>query len=231
MTGRTRTFTLFAAWGLCLGLGLVSAAVLLAGILRDTHFGQAELALDLGHEGGWSGSDFRVWGGGGYVLWLTSLGPQPPFDPAAPDPPTMAVPYQGRFAVRILEPNGNLHREWTYAGDEPAHIAGSGTTWSQLGDVTLRDLPLRTWRLEARTAAADPTFASGDLTSRLLLRPDRAEVGMGGLLNYVLIVPAVLFLALSIVPALLLVRRTGRRWPAWVSALSLVMLAGLFTIR
>lgn len=233
MNDRGRSFLLFASWGACLALGLASAAIFAAGVLRDTHFGQADLAVDLSEAGPWRGTDFRVWDGGDYVLWLTTLRSQPPFDPSDPAPGgEPALRFDGNLEARLLTPDGDVYARWVYDGGEPEHAAAGGMTWTRLAQVTLRDLPLRPWRIEARTTAAAPAFAADpDLSTRLLLRPDRPEVGMGGLINYAMIVPAVLFLCLAMVLGLALTRWTGRRWPAWVSGICLALLVAAFALR
>lgn len=214
-------------------LGLASAAIFVAGVLRDTHFGQAEFAVELGEAGPWRGVDFRVWDSGDYVLWLTTLRPQPPFDPSDPVVVEEApLRFVGTLEVRVLTPNGEVYAEWPYDGREPEHKAAGGMTWTRLAEVELPDIPLRSWRIEARTIAAAPAFAAApDRSSRLLLRPDRANVGMGGLINYAMIVPAVLFLCLAMVLGLILARLTGYRWPAWVSGICLALFAAAFAFR
>lgn len=233
MNDRARSFLLFASWGACLALGLTSAAIFVAGVARDTHFGQVDLAVDLGEVGPWRGADFRVWDSGNYVLWLTTLRPQPPFDPTGPAPAEeSALWFDGILEARVLTPDNDVYAEWSYDGRELEHAAAGGMTWTRLADVTLLDLPLRPWRIEARTTTAAPAFsADPDLSTRLLLRPDRPDVGMGGLISYAMIVPAVLFLCLAVVFGLVLGRLTGRWWPTWVSGICLALFATAITLR
>lgn len=233
MNDRVRSFALFASWCACLALGLVSAGVFGAGVARDTHFGQAALALELGETGPWRGIDFRVWDSGDYVLWLAILRRQPPFDPSDPaaggEPP--APRFDGSLEARVLTPDGDVHAGWVYRGHAPEHPTTGGMIWTRLADVRLRDLPLRPWRLEARTVEAAPAFSDDpELSTRLLLRPRRPEVGMGGLINYVMIVPAGLFLCLAMALGLILTRLTGRQGPAWVSGISLALFIALFAL-
>ena len=103
-------------------------------------------------------------------------------------------------------------------------------SWSRLGEVTLRELPLNAWRLETRTVEGSAAFADARFSSRVILRPDRPDRGMGGLINYAMIVPAGLFLVLALGLAVMYGQRTGRQWPAWVSGLALLSLAALFTL-
>lgn len=248
---RARGF-LFALWIACLLAGLGCAWVFVAGLLRDSHFEEAELAVDLGRDGAWRGVDFRVWGGGPYVLWLTTLRPDPPFaegeppeprdaepqprdaDPETRDPdPSARAPsrFAGRIAVRVLDPGGGVSLERAYEANRLEHRASGGMTWTRLEELRLDGLPFRSWRLEGRIVEGDPTFESGPgLRSRLLLRRDRPEVGMGGLINYVMVIPAALFLLLSLGLALGLARRGGSRAPAWISGLLLAALVGLFAL-
>ena len=237
MNERLRNALLLGAWAFCLAVGLASSAVFVAGVLRDTHFGQAEIAMDLGRAGAWKSDAFRVWGGGDYVLWLTTFVPQPPFDPNAPLSSAGSVPparFDGQIEVRVLTPDAEEHRAWTPGapGGPPfEHVAGEGGTWTRLAEVALTDLPLRPWRLEARTLVGAPAFDDARFTSRLLLRPDRPDPGMGGLINYAMIVPAGVFLALSLGLARLYARRSGRNWPVWTSGLSLAAFVAFFTLR
>lgn len=241
MTDGTRARgLLFALWAVCLLAGLASAWVFVAGLLRDTHFEEAAIAMDLGEAGAWRGVDFRVWGGGPYVVWLTTLRPDRTSAPAPSGArePEAAGPgagrparFRGRIEVRILDPDGDARLERRYEGNRLEHATSGGMTWTRLEDLRLDGLPVRPWRLEARTLKGDPEFgARSELRSRLLLRKDRPDVGMGGLINYVMIIPAALFLLLSLVLALGLARRGGSRAPAWISGILLVALVSLWAL-
>ena len=229
---RRSSVLLLLTWLLCLLGGLALAGIFAAGILRDTHFGQAELPVDLGADGAWQSTDFRVWDDGPHVLWLTSLGPQPPFDPSRPASDVMdPVRFDGRLRLRIIEPDGDVRLERSYDGGSPAHEVGEGNTWTRLAELDLRDNPVRAWRLEVRVERGDAEFDTPDVTSRVLLRPDRPPAGMGGLINYVMIFPAAVLLLLSLVLGLLIAARGGSRAPAWISGVLVVVLLGLVAGR
>lgn len=222
---------LFGLWLVSLLIGVACLWFFVAGLLRDSHFGEAVVPLDLGTAGPWRTEAFRLWGGGPYVLWLTTLRPQPPFregeatgqgeaEPGGAREPPARPRYAGWIEVKILSPDGEARLDRRYDEGRLEHVAGEGMTWTRLDRLRLDGSPLRAWRLEARVLEGDPRFGSGDeLRSRLLLRKDRPDVGMGGLLNYVAIVPAGLFLLASLGLALALARRGGPRAPLWISAL------------
>lgn len=224
--------------GLLLGLWLVSLLAgvaclgfFAAGLLRDSHFGEVAVPLELGEAGPWRTEAFRLWGGDPYVLWLTTLGPQPPFredeatgrgeaERGTAREPTERPRYAGRIEVRLLSPDGASRIDRRYGGDRLEHVAGEGMAWTRLDRLRLEGSPLRAWRLEARVLEGDPRFGGEEaFRTRLLLRKDRPDVGMGGLLNYVAIVPAGLFLLASLGLALALARRGGPRAPLWISGL------------
>lgn len=102
-------------------------------------------------------------------------------------------------------------------------------TWTRVDELRLAGGPLGRWRLAARVRDPDPRFAeSTSLRSRVLLRPRRPDPGMGGLINYAMIVPATLLFLLSLGLALAIARRSGRRAPTWISGLLLLALLSFF---
>lgn len=232
MNERGSARLLLIGWLVCLVGGVAAAGVFVAGVLRDTHFGEARLAMDLGRSGPWQSTDFRVWEDGTHVLWLSSLGPQAPFDPSRPAADTVpSVRFTGRLQLRVLGPGGESIREITYDGTDPAHVVGEGMTWTRVAELELRDSPLRTWRLEARVRQADSVFAGRpDLTSRLLLRKDREPAGMGGLITYAMMVPAAALLLASLAFGLAAARGGATRAPAWISGIAVVAF-GLLLMR
>lgn len=216
-----RATGLYAAWALAALLGAACAGVFVAGLLRDTHFGEASVPLDLGAVSGERSAEFRVWRDGPYDLFLTTLHHgRVPWDSPA---------FSGALGVRVIRPDGGIERELALDGEELDHrLPAGGMTWTRIDELRLPGGPLGRWRLEGRVAAPDPRFAGSDLLrSRLLLRPRRSDPGMGGLLNYAMIVPATLLLLLSLALALAVAHRTGRRGTVWVSALLLLALLAL----
>lgn len=242
---------LVGLWLACLLAGLGCGWVFVAGVLRDTHFEQAELALDLGTPTTeWHSIGFRVWGGGPYALWLTTLGRDEPFDPErqfdADEPSGPAESLEGgavggglaRFAgeleVRVLRPDGRprLERRYTSQAFEAGPEGGPPTgamSWTRLESLRIDGWPVRSWTLEARVVRGDPALAAArDMSSRLLLRRDRPDRGMGGLLTYVMAIPAGAFLLLSLGLALANARRAGSLAPVWISGALLLALLGFF---
>lgn len=217
---------MFGLWLICLLGGVSCGGVFVAGLLRDTHFGQVELGLDLGADGPWRGVDFRVWSGGPHVLWLTTWRDEPP-EPTRDS----AASFAGRIDVRVLDPDRRPRLEQAYESRRLGHGTGGGMAWTRLGEIRLEGPPFRPWRLEARVAEGDLALeADPEQRSHLLLRKDRPDVGMGGLINYVMVIPAVFLLLLSLGFALGLLRRGGSGGPAWISGVLLAALIGLFAL-
>lgn len=73
-------------------------------------------------------------------------------------------------------------------------------------------------------------FFAGRLRDTQIGQAEIPNPGIGGLLNYVMIIPAAGLLLLSLGPALALALRGGGRVPVWVSGLLLSALAVLFII-
>ncbi|MGQ0538005.1 MAG: hypothetical protein ACT4R6_03585, partial [Gemmatimonadaceae bacterium] len=90
---------------------------------------------------------------------------------------------------------------------------------SQLAEVPLNAAPLRLWTLQARVMAPDERFRTARTSVQFWKQ--RYDPGMGGMMNYVMIVPAVLFLALAMIAAVALARH-GRRLPVIVTGLVLL---------
>lgn len=222
---------LFGGWLASALIGLACGSIFVAGLLRDTHFGQAELPLNLGASSGWQRTEFRVWGGGEYVLWLTTLRQGAPFGTADTLSRTEAQDrgFEGVLVVRILEPGGQKRLERRYGGEGFGGPTSGELTWVRLDSPRLDGLPFRTWRLEARVAEGDAALAAGPgVRSRLLLRKDRPDPGMGGLINYAMIFPAAAFLLLSLGLAIAIARRGGSRTPIWISGVLVTAFAALF---
>lgn len=213
---------LLGAWLASALLGLACGSIFVAGLLRDTHFGQAELPLNLGASSGWQRTGFRVWGGGEHVLWLTTLRQDAP-------PGSEHGGFEGVLVVRILAPDGKRRLERRYGGEGLGGPTSGEMTWVRLDSPRLNGLPFRTWTLEARVAEGDAALAAGPgVRSRLLLRKDRPDPGMGGLINYAMIVPAAGFLLLSLGLAIAITKRGGSRTPIWISGLLVAAFAALF---
>lgn len=88
----------------------------------------------------------------------------------------------------------------------------------------LDDWPWRSWELKARVLQPDARFRTA--RSEIRLWKDRYDPGMGGLVNYVMIIPAAVLLLLALGLAALLARR-GRPRPLVVT---LVLGAGVIAL-
>lgn len=93
--GSRRGSGLWIAWGATVVAAVACGSVFVAGVLRDTHFGEVEIPLDLGAPSGDRGAAFRVWRSGPYDLFLTTLH----HGSAGTD----SAPFHGSLAVRIVD--------------------------------------------------------------------------------------------------------------------------------
>ena len=102
--------------------------------------------------------------------------------------------------------------------------------WAQVGDLNIPAAWFKPWILRARVAAADENF--NGMTAQVILRKVRPELGMGGMIFYVLVFPAVALVILSLFLSIVLLTH-GYRWPAaatFIVSLPLLFLA-VFTSR
>lgn len=209
---------LWAVWLAFVLSGLACAAIFMQGVLRDTRAGEPEVGVSLARDHGWLGDDFRVWRPGSYRLHLSSVNHDPPF----------GTEFGGAVEVQIVGPEGQGFRR-SYRAEELRHVRPQNMHWTALDSLALPGNPLQRWRLEARVTEPDTAF--GHVTSTVSLRRIRQDPGMGGLINYVMPIPAVLFLAASVLPAAGLRRRGGSRLPLQLSAALLLLVAVLLASR
>lgn len=185
-------------WLAALFLGLCALLIFLQGLQRDQHFGGPEIVLDLSRPSEWQRQSFRVWGDSQYTLYLTTVNHEPPFN----------VPFEGMIEVQVLDPQGRPLIENVMDG-RLHHLRPDNMHWSNLAEMRLNTSPLRRWQLMARVIEGDPRFAGTHST--VLLRKAQAEPGMGGLVNYTMLFPALGLLLLAELLALAL-GWTGESW-------------------
>lgn len=207
---------LWVGWALAFGLSLACFVALLAGIARDARWGEPTIPLDFSEVSGWQSESFRVWGEETYNLRLSSVNHDPE--------------YAGRFLaadfrIRILGADDQSVLDRLYRGETLDHSVPQGYSDLLLARLDVRGKPWRPGKIQVRVSEPDPAFKT--TRSELKLWKERPNVGMGGLINYALMVPGGVLWVVSLVLAALLAGRHSR-WPLLLTALSgAVGLAGL----
>lgn len=209
---------LFATWFLMFVLALGSIGFVAQGLMRDLYTGDPVARLDLHTPDGWKSVPFRVWGYGVYSLYISSVNH---------DRARVGRRFDGAFAVRIKAPSGRTVFERTYGPGTLDHRIPLNYGDNQLETITLDDWPLRRWDLQVQIVDGDPKFQTS--ITQLKLRKQRYDPGMGGLMNYAMILPAGLFLLLALGCSIPLARDRG--WGGKVPlALSAVTGLGLLLL-
>lgn len=208
---------LLISWGLSYLLSVACFALLMQGVIRDSGFGNAAVRINPQAPSAWMAGSFRVWGGGTYGLGIESVNH---------DPALVGRHFAGVLAVRLRAPGGELAFEQTFFGASHDHRLPDNFSSTHLATVELKSWPLRPWRLEVRVLQGDPDFVAA--RTRVTLRRQDNEVGMGGLVSYAMIVPGGVFILLSLALALVLARK-GSRIPLTVTGATcgLVLLGAL----
>jgi hypothetical protein len=209
----------WGAWLITSALGLFCAGIFAAGVLRDTRAGEPSLRIDLSAPGGWSSTPFRVWGKGDYLLFLSIVNH---------DRGSVGARYAGEIEALVEAPGGKVVLQRIYAGDAAAPALPLNYGDRRLGAATLDHWPLRQWMLRARVLKGDPSF--GTARSQIKFWKDRPELGMGGMMNYVMILPAGIFLLLALAIALWLAGKKSVV-PVWLTAGSGAVLLSLLLLR
>jgi hypothetical protein len=198
----------WAGWSVSLLLAVACFAVFVQGLARDLRVGEPVITLDPRAESDWRSASFRVWGRGSYTLRISSVNH---------DPRTVGRLFGGELEVRITAPEGRswLHR--AFPAGSTGHRVPDNYGDAALETLMLDDWPLRAWQLSVRVTKADPDFVAG--RTQLALRKRRYDPGMGGMMNYAMIVPGAVFLLLALALSLVLARG-GARTPLIVTALA-----------
>ena len=196
MSTRLRT-ALWVAWATFFTLGLVCLGVFMQGVLRDTHAGDPVIRVDFTSRPTSASVPFRVWGSATYALMLSSVNH---------DPQHVGTSLEGEFEVLILGPNENAVFRQRYAAGTTGHSVPSNYGDKTLTTIQLNDWPLRSWKLQVKLDRPDPKFRT--VLTEVKLRKQRYDPGMGGLMNYAMMLPAAVFLALALGTSLALVKRS-----------------------
>ena len=207
-------------WGLTFGLGMLAAWVAVSGIRRDTRAGEPVIALPLDQATDWREAHFRVLQDGHWRLRLSAVA----FDSSRVD-----LPLEAAFQVQVRAPGGRVVLDRAWSPGETGILLPWNYGDALLDSLTLDGGSLRRWTLAVRVTSPDPRFAG--VTTELKLWQDRYDPGMGGLVSYVLILPAGLLLLVSALAATPLLRApVARRAPLLLSLTSLFFFLGfLFT--
>lgn len=190
---------LWSLWALSMALALASMAVFVQGILRDHRTGEPVLEVDLSSQGDWRTVPFRVWGSGTYRLFISSVNHNPQLAGAR---------LEGDFEISVVDPEGKIFFHRAYAAGAANHVLTNDYSDSQLEKLALADWPLRAWILKARVLRPDSRFKTAH--TQVKLWKERYDPGMGGLMNYVMIIPAGFFLLLSFLASLGLAANSSR---------------------
>jgi hypothetical protein len=205
---------LLTVWGLFFFLALGCLAVFAQGLMRDFYTGEPVAKINPQVRTDWITVPFRVWGEGSYDLRIRSVNH---------DPVPIGRLFEGKMQIRIKDPDGKLVSEKSYEAGMTNHRVPNNYGDSQLALISLSDWPLRSWRLEVRVTDGDPNFTTTQTEIRL--RKQRYDPGMGGLMNYVMIVPGAIFLLLAFFLSFPLLQ-SGSRWPLITTAtMSIAFLA------
>lgn len=175
---------LHTIWLLALLAGLFCAGIFLQGVVRDKRIGDPDVGLDLSRMS--SGSRrFLPWRGGWHDLAVSSVNQALPFGPV----------FQGRVEIALIDGSGDSVIERSFDGSN-AHARPSNMTWTPLDSVSVDRSLFRRMTLSARVIEPDPQFAG--VRTNVHLRRRQYDPGMGGMANYIMLVPGTLFLVIAL---------------------------------
>ena len=207
---------LWGAWVICFALALICMAIFAQGILRDLRAGEPVIHIDLSSPTDWVSVPFRVWGAGTYVLFISSVNHDLRF---------VGVPLTGTFEVAIVDPDGKLFFQQIYPAGSTQHVLPSNYGDSKLGAFTFDEWPFREWILKARVLKPDLHFKTAGTAIKLWKQ--RYDPGMGGLINYVMIILAGIFLVLAFLASLALAKK-GSHAPVFLTLICGVIFLAFF---
>lgn len=204
-------------WGIFLLLGLVSLGIVMKGFLRDSRAGDPAVEIDLARPSDWAGDSFRVWGASSYRLVLSNV--------YFGEGPLGAV-FEGEVEMRVIAPGGEEVLRARLAAGERSIVLAENYESVEWGEIALDDWPFRSGRLEVRVVRPDLRFAGGAAKVELVKR--RYDPGMGGMLNYVFIFPAMVFILLALVTAVVIAARGGGMIPLAISSVAAAGMASFW---
>ena len=142
------------------------------------------------------------------------------------DPRFAGVPLTADFEAAIIAPDGKVFLQQVYSAGSVNHTLPSNYGDSRLGALELNDRPFRQWTLKARVLKPDSRFKSA--YTEVKFWKNRYDPGMGGLINYAMIIPAGIFLALAFFASLLLAAK-GSRAPEFITLTGGVVFLAFFS--
>jgi hypothetical protein len=190
---------LFIAWLISFFLALVLGAVSAKGILQSARYGEPVLQVDLSRRTDWLSAPFRVWGKGTYNLFISTVNH---------DSTHVGAPFAGNFEVAIVDPSGRAFFQQAYPPGSIDHRLPQNYGDTALNTFEIEGWPLRRWTLKARVIEPDPRFKTG--RSEIKFWKQRYDPGMGGMIYFVLIIPAGFFLLLAVFLATAIARHGSK---------------------
>jgi hypothetical protein len=205
---------LYLLWLATLAVGVFCITLFLKGLMRDNRTGQPDIAVDLSSAASAASHDFRVWSAGEYDLMLSSVNHMPPFN----------IPFSGKLELTVSGADGSVLSQ-RIVDSSSAHMRPDNMSWTVLDSVRLERSLGRKSRLTARVLQPDPQFAG--VTTSAHLRRRQYDPGMGGLVNYVMLFPGIVLLAVSFATALSIFHRDGGTKPLWITMIAALILGAL----
>lgn len=190
---------LWTTWCISFGVALISMAVFVQGLLRDSRAGEPVIHINLSSSADWVAVPFRVWGAGTYKLFISSVNHDPKF---------VGVPLAGDFEVAIMDPDEKVFFQQVYPAGSTDHVLPDNYGGSQLNTFELDDWPFHTWTLKVRVLKPDPHFKTAHTAVKLW--KNRYDPGMGGLIIYAMIIPAGIFLVVAFITSLALAAKGSK---------------------
>jgi hypothetical protein len=186
---RTGKIVRWAFWITLWAAGVFLTAISALHIRADSHRWDARVSLPVRQSGATASAAFRSLSGGPVNLFATSLA----------HGTTTPVPFRGAIHIRVVGTDGSPLRETVLGREGVPHVQAMDSSWTSIGEVAAPRLWLASWRLEAQVHAADPAFPAGQID--LILRKERRDLGMGGMVFYVTIFIGIFLVVMAAVLA------------------------------
>lgn len=200
---------IFVVWTLFFLLALCGLSFVAQGLVRDFYTGDPIARIKPRSPADWQTVRFRVWGHGVYALYIESVNH---------DEFAVGRRFGGTLAVRVIDPSGASVFERTFTADALNHRVPLNFASTEMATITLDDWPLRRWGFQVRVVEGDSQFKTA--MTRVRLRKQRYDPGMGGLMNYAMIVPTGVFILITLALSIPLARagHRGGKLPLALSA-------------